>query len=103
MSGCSRHRTVDETSTTSGWAATGGDSSRPGPLDGLSADHTGQLRAHLKSAAVKRGDEPLRIMHRAGHKDLTTTMGYVREAENLRAGFGTVLPPSLFGTGGSPS
>ena len=52
---------------------------------------------------MKRGDEPLRIMHRAGHKDLTTTMGYVREAENLRAGFGTVLPPSLFGTGGSPS
>ena len=49
---------------------------------------------------MKRGDEPLRIMHRAGHKDLTTTMGYVREAENLRAGCGTVFPPSLFGTGG---
>ena len=30
-------RTVDGTSTTSGWAATGGDSSRPGPLDALSA------------------------------------------------------------------
>ena len=51
------------------------------------------LRATGTTWAAIRGDEPLRIMHRAGHKDLTTTMGYVREAENLRAGFGTVFPP----------
>jgi hypothetical protein len=33
-------------------------------------------------------------MQRAGHKDMTTTLGYIREAENLRAGaFGDVFPP----------
>lgn len=51
------------------------------------------LRATGTTWAAIRGDEPLKIMHRAGHKDLATTMGYVREAENLRAGFGTVFPP----------
>jgi integrase len=40
-----------------------------------------------------RGDEPLRIMQRAGHTSFETTQGYIREAENLRAGFGTVFPP----------
>ncbi len=37
-------------------------------------------------------------MQRAGHADLTTTQIYVREAENLAAGFGAVfpeLPPDL--------
>jgi len=51
------------------------------------------LRATGTTWAAIRGDEPLKIMHRAGHKDLATTMGYVREAENLRAGFGQVFPP----------
>lgn len=51
------------------------------------------LRATGTTWAAIRGDEPLKIMHRAGHKDLATTMGYVREAENLRAGFGVVFPP----------
>jgi hypothetical protein len=27
-----------------------------------------------------RGDDPLRINHRAGHKSFTTTGGYIREA-----------------------
>jgi integrase len=36
-----------------------------------------------------RGDEPLRIMQRAGHEDFETTMGYVREAET----FGAVSAP----------
>ena len=39
-----------------------------------------------------RGDEPLRIMQRAGHTGFQTTQGYVREAENLREGFGDVFP-----------
>ena len=39
-----------------------------------------------------RGDEPLRIMQRAGHADFETTKIYLREAENLSAGFGTVFP-----------
>jgi integrase len=51
------------------------------------------LRATGATWAAIRGDQPLRIMHRAGHKHLATTMMYVREAENLRAGFGTVFPP----------
>jgi hypothetical protein len=30
---------------------------------------------------------------RAGHKSFSTTEGYIREAENLRDGFGEVFPP----------
>lgn len=40
-----------------------------------------------------RGDEPLRISQRAGHEDFKTTQGYIREAENLLAAFGTPFPP----------
>ncbi len=33
-------------------------------------------------------------MQRAGHKDMTTALGYIREAETLRAGvFGEAFPP----------
>jgi hypothetical protein len=32
-------------------------------------------------------------MQRAGHQDFETTRIYLREAENLAAGFGTVFPP----------
>jgi len=42
--------------------------------------------------AAIRGDEPLRIMQRAGHKSMATTMGYIRTAEQLRAGFGQPFP-----------
>jgi integrase len=42
--------------------------------------------------AAIRGDEPLRIMQRAGHKSMSTTMGYIRTAEALRAGFGEPFP-----------
>lgn len=62
------------------------------------------LRATGTTWAAIRGDEPLRIMHRAGHKDLRTTMAYVREAENVGRAFGVVfppLPPVLLGEGGS--
>jgi integrase len=39
-----------------------------------------------------RGDDPLRIQQRAGHTDFATTQGYIRTAEELRAGFGDVFP-----------
>ena len=51
------------------------------------------LRATGITWMAVRGDEPLRIMQRAGHTSFETTQGYIREAENLRAGFGTVFPP----------
>lgn len=51
------------------------------------------LRATGTTWAAIRGDDALRIMHRAGHKDLTTTQGYIREAENVSRDFGTVFPP----------
>jgi hypothetical protein len=40
-----------------------------------------------------RGDDPLKIMQRAGHADFETARIYLREAENLAQGFGDVLPP----------
>ncbi len=41
------------------------------------------LRATGITWMAIRGDEPLRIMQRAGHAEFSTTMGYVREAETL--------------------
>jgi integrase len=58
------------------------------------------LRATGITWMAARGDDPLRIMQRAGHEDFETTKIYMREAENLVAGFGTVfpeLPPELLG------
>lgn len=40
-----------------------------------------------------RGDDPLRIKQRAGHRSFSTTERYIVEAENIRDGFGTVFPP----------
>ena len=31
-------------------------------------------------------------MQRAGHTNFQTTMGYIRDAENIRVGFGEVFP-----------
>jgi integrase len=39
-----------------------------------------------------RGDDPLKIKQRAGHSTFSTTEVYIREAENLREGFGDVFP-----------
>lgn len=61
------------------------------------------LRATGITWAAVRGDEPLRIKQRAGHATFSTTEGYIREAENLRAQFGEVFPPlpsALLGTSG---
>lgn len=40
-----------------------------------------------------RGDEPIRIMNRAGHENIPTTQTYIRAAEAIREGFGEMFPP----------
>jgi integrase-like protein len=58
------------------------------------------LRATGITWMAARGDDPLRIMQRAGHADFETTKIYLREAENLSSAFGSVfpaLPESLLG------
>jgi hypothetical protein len=50
------------------------------------------LRATGITWCAVQGDEPLKIMRRAGHADFTTTQIYLREAENLAASFGSVCP-----------
>jgi hypothetical protein len=51
------------------------------------------LRATGITWIAIRGDDPLKIMQRAGHERFDTTRQYIREAENLAAGFGRVFPP----------
>lgn len=51
------------------------------------------LRATGITWMAIRGDEPIKIMRRAGHENMTTTMGYVREAENLVTPIGEPFPP----------
>ncbi len=58
------------------------------------------LRATGITWMAIRGDDPLKIRQRAGHRHLSTTERYIRVAEELRPGFGTVfpeLPASLLG------
>jgi hypothetical protein len=58
------------------------------------------LRATGITWTAARGDDPLRIMQRAGHADFETTKIYLREAGNLSVGFGAVfraLPDRLLG------
>ncbi len=50
------------------------------------------LRATGLTWMAVRGDDPLKIMQRAGHTDFKTTQLYVREAEAVREGFGEVFP-----------
>ena len=50
------------------------------------------LRATGITWSAARGDDPLRIKQRAGHKAFSTTEVYIREAENLREGFGEPFP-----------
>jgi hypothetical protein len=62
------------------------------------------LRATGITWSAVRGDDPLRIKQRAGHKAFSTTEGYIREAENLREGFGEpfpTLPAALAGISAS--
>jgi integrase len=51
------------------------------------------LRATGLTWLAVRGDDPLKIMGRAGHVDFATTQGYIREAEAVRDGFGAPFPP----------
>lgn len=51
------------------------------------------LRATGLTWLAVRGDDPLKIMQRAGHADFGTTQGYIRMAEAVREGFGDVFPP----------
>jgi len=52
------------------------------------------LRATGITWCAVRGDDPLRIKQRAGHRIFSTTEIYIREAENLGAAdFGTPFPP----------
>jgi hypothetical protein len=51
------------------------------------------LRATGLTWLAIRGEDPLKIMQRAGHVDFNTTQGYVREAETVREGFGKVFSP----------
>jgi integrase len=50
------------------------------------------LRATGITWMAIRGDDPQKIMHRAGHEDMATTMGYIREAEALEYLQGDVFP-----------
>lgn len=57
------------------------------------------LRATGITWMAVRGDDPQRIMHRAGHENMSTTMGYIREAEALdylRADVFPALSADLF-------
>jgi hypothetical protein len=51
------------------------------------------LRATGATWMAVRGDDPLKIMQRCGHRDFDTTHRYVREAEAVRDGFGDAFPP----------
>ncbi len=57
------------------------------------------LRATGCTWMAVRGDDPLKIMQRAGHERFETTQIYIRTAEAIRGGFGDAfpsLPASLF-------
>jgi integrase len=51
------------------------------------------LRATGITWCAVRGDDAIKIQRRAGHEEFKTTEGYIREAENLSAGFGVPFPP----------
>jgi len=50
------------------------------------------LRATGLTWMAVRGDDALRIKQRAGHSSFSTTEKYIREAEAVREGFGSVFP-----------
>jgi hypothetical protein len=50
------------------------------------------LRATGATWVAVRGDDPLKIMQRCGHRDFSATLRYVREAEAVREGFGEPFP-----------
>lgn len=50
------------------------------------------LRATGLTWRAARGDDATKIMRAAGHVDLATTQGYIREAEGFGDGYGEVFP-----------
>ena len=60
------------------------------------------LRATGITWCAVRGDDPLKIMQRAGHADLPTTQIYLREAENLARRVRRRLPRASARPAGSP-
>jgi integrase len=61
---------------------------------------TAKLRFHdLRATGITwmavRGDDPVKIQRRAGHKDLETTQRYIRIAEDHGSGFGDSSPTCL--------
>ena len=50
------------------------------------------LRATGLTWMAVRGDDPLKIMQRAGHEDFATSQLYIRTAEAVRDGFGSTFP-----------
>jgi integrase len=50
------------------------------------------LRATGVTWMAVRGDDPLKIQHRAGHTDFQTTQRYIRTGEAVREGFGEPFP-----------
>jgi integrase len=63
------------------------------------------LRSSFCTWMAVRGDDPLKIKQRAGHRSFSTTEGYIRTAEELREGFGEVFPalPLFWAADGNPS
>jgi integrase len=57
------------------------------------------LRATGITWCAIRGDDPMKLMARAGHTTFGTTQGYIREAENLGMAFADVFPalPDVLG------
>jgi integrase-like protein len=50
------------------------------------------LRATGATWMAVRGDDPLKIKQRCGHRSFSTTEVYILEAEAVREGFGDVFP-----------
>jgi integrase len=53
------------------------------------------LRATGVTWAAVRGDDPLKIKQRAGHRSFSTTEGYIRDAKNLGDSFGQVFAAAV--------
>jgi integrase len=51
------------------------------------------LRATGLTWLAVRGDDPLKIQQRAGHREFGTTQKYIRLAEAIAGGFGDAFPP----------
>ena len=86
--------------TLAGIASLGGNGAYIGKVrdDTLGTVFAHDLRATGITWMAVRGDEPLAIQQRAGHRSFNTTLRYINAAEVLEDGFGEpfpVLPATL--------